>query len=42
MAMTPAKRRATRNKYEQESKARKDVRLGLTKAKANQKNKKRK
>lgn len=38
MAMTPAKRKAIRAKYESEQKARKDVRLGLNK-KTTKKNK---
>ncbi len=37
MAMTPAKRKAIRNKYEQMQKARKDERLGIAKAKSSKK-----
>lgn len=38
MAMTPAKRKAIRNKYEEQQKARKNERLGLAK-KTTKKNK---
>ena len=42
MAMTPAKRKAIRSKYEQEQKARKDVRLGIAKKSKTTKKSKRK
>lgn len=42
MAMTPAKRHKIRAKYEAEQKARKDIRLGLAKAKKTTKKSKRK
>ena len=42
MALTPAQRKAIRNKYEAQDKAKKNIRLGISPKKGNSKNKKRK